>query len=84
MQLLLQGEAAVGGQNLAGDEIRIGGGQEADDFGHVFRSANPPQGRLLRQGCDGILPQGAEHVRINAARRHGVDPDTGGGQLSSQ
>lgn len=44
MQPLLQGEAAVGGQNLAGDEIRIGGGQEADDFGHVFRSADPPQG----------------------------------------
>ena len=50
MRHLLQGEAAVGRQNLAGDELGIGNSQEADDFGYVLRSADTAHGRFLRQG----------------------------------
>ena len=53
-------------------------------MGHVLRRPQPSQRRLLRQIPQGLLSQNLNHVGVDDAGSHAVDPDVGGRQLQRQ
>src|SRR5438045_557567 len=72
-------QAAVDGEDLAGDERGLVAGEERDRIGDLRRLAEPPQ---RRGGPELVLERGgqsARELRVHEARRDGVrgDPPTG-------
>ena len=81
---LSQNKAAVAGQHLPGDEVRLVRGQKRHGVGDVLRRSQAAHGSLLRQLGQYLSGQGVQHIRADDARRHAVHPDVGGGQLCRQ
>ena len=77
-------EPAVGGEDLPREERCLVGGQKGNGVGHVLRRPQPSQRRLLRQIPQGPLSQNLNHVGVDDAGSHAVDPDVGGRQLQRQ
>ena len=77
-------EPAVGGEDLPREEGCLVGGQKGNGVGHVLRRPQPSQRRLLRQIPQGLLSQNLNHVGVDDAGSHAVDPDVGGRQLQRQ
>lgn len=75
---------AVGGEDLPREEGCLVGGQKGNGVGHVLRRPQPSQRRLLRQIPQGLLSQNLNHVGVDDAGSHAVDPDVGGRQLQRQ
>ena len=77
-------EPAVGGEDLPREEGGLVRGQKGNGVGHVLRRPQPPQRRLLRQIPQGLLSQDLNHIGVDDAGSHAVDPDVGGRQLQRQ
>ena len=81
---LSKNKAAVAGQHLPGDEVRLVRGQKGHGVGDVLRRSQAAHGSFLRQLRQYLSGQGIQHIRADDARRHAVHPDVGGGQLRRQ
>jgi hypothetical protein len=65
--------AAVDGPDLAGDVAGGVGGQEVHDAGDLLRAPQAPQRDLTADAVEDLLGHRLEHLRLDEARRDGVD-----------